>query len=137
MHLANDFIYGASKNFGKALKVSALTANPSVLTCLANDEGYEQIFSYQLSTLANKGDIAIALSGSGNSPNIINALNWAHKHGIKTFAILGFDGGAATDIADYPIHVKVNDMQISEDLQLIIGHMIMQRIFHLITSETE
>lgn len=129
IHLANDFIYGISKKFGNALKVNALTSNSSVLTCLANDEGYSEIFVRQLAVLAEKGDIVLAFSGSGNSPNIIRALEYCKEKGIQSFAILGYSGGAAKELVDYPIHIAVNDMQISEDLQLIIGHILMQWLF--------
>jgi D-sedoheptulose 7-phosphate isomerase len=71
IHLANDYLYGVSRQLGKALRVHALPANSAVLTCLANDEGYDSIYMQQLAVLANPGDIAIALSGSGNSPNIL------------------------------------------------------------------
>jgi len=129
IHLANDFIYGISKKFGNALKVNALTSNASVLTCLANDEGYTEIFVRQLAVLAEKGDILLAFSGSGNSPNIINALEYCKEKGIQSFAVLGYSGGAAKGLADHPIHFAVNDMQISEDLQLIVGHILMQWLF--------
>ena len=126
IHLANDLIYGVSKSFGNGLRIHALPANSSVLTCLANDEGYDNIFNWQLATLAQKGDVAIALSGSGNSKNIINGLQYCKKNGIKTFAILGYDGGQAKKIVDHPIHVPISDMQISEDMQIIIGHILMR-----------
>ena len=97
------------------------------MTCLGNDIGYENIFSFQLETLGAKGDILIALSGSGNSPNILNAINAAKRMGIKSYAILGFNGGKCLSLADVSIHFPVNDMQIAEDLQLITGHMLMQQ----------
>ena len=126
LHMANDFIYGIGKGSDAAMKVHALTANQSILTCLANDISYDEIFSYQLEALAQKDDILIALSGSGNSPNIIKAIQTAHLIGMKTFAILGYDGGRCLEIADNSIHIPINDMQISEDMQLVVGHMIMQ-----------
>jgi D-sedoheptulose 7-phosphate isomerase len=129
IHLANDFLYGISRQLGHALKVHALPANSAVITCLANDEGYDGIFFRQLAVLAQPGDIAIALSGSGNSPNIVQALKWCKENQVKSFAILGFEGGASKDLADTPIHVHVKDMQISEDLQLIVGHMMMQWLY--------
>jgi D-sedoheptulose 7-phosphate isomerase len=70
--------------------------------------------------------VLIVLSGSGNSPNILKALEHAKAMDIKTYAILGYSGGKAKQLADVPIHFAVDDMQISEDLQLIAGHMIMQ-----------
>lgn len=129
IHLANDFLYGISKTRGSGLRVNALPANSSVLTCLANDEGYDQIFSLQLAVQGRKGDVLIALSGSGNSPNILKALEQAKKMGIKTYAILGYKGGKAKALADVAIHFVVDDMQISEDVQLVVGHRIMQWLY--------
>jgi D-sedoheptulose 7-phosphate isomerase len=124
MHIANDLLYLRSK--GEGIKVTALPANQAVLTCLANDIGYENIFSFQLEQLGQEGDILIVLSGSGNSKNIIKAVENAKKMRILTCAILGFDGGKCLSLVDIPIHFPTNDMQIAEDLQLIVGHMLMQ-----------
>jgi len=129
MHLANDFLYGISKTRGSGLRVNALPANSSVLTCLANDEGYDEIFSLQLAVQGRPGDVLIVLSGSGNSPNILKALAQAKTTGLRTYAILGYTGGKAKAMADVAIHFPVDDMQISEDLQLIAGHMIMQWLY--------
>jgi D-sedoheptulose 7-phosphate isomerase len=125
-HLANDFLYGISKQLGSGIRISALSANSSVLTCLANDCGYDAIFAMQLAVQARAGDVLIVLSGSGNSPNIVSALKQAKAMQLKTYAIVGYDGGKARAMADVPIHFDVHDMQISEDLQLIVGHMVMQ-----------
>jgi len=129
IHLANDFLYGISKQFGHALRVTALPANPAVITCLANDIGYDGIFCHQLSVLAESGDIAIALSGSGNSPNILRALEYCAQNNIESFAILGYSGGRAKELAKHAIHVPVDDMQVSEDLQLVVGHLMMQWLY--------
>lgn len=129
IHLANDFLYGISKTHGSGLRVHALPANPSVLTCLANDVGYDEIFSMQLAVQARKEDVLIALSGSGNSPNIVRALEQARKVGMRSYAILGYSGGKAKALADIPIHFAVDDMQISEDMQLVVGHMVMQWLY--------
>lgn len=126
IHLANDFIYGAGKLNGVGLKVESLSANTAVITCLANDIGYDKIYSEQIKVKGESGDILIALSGSGNSSNIIEALSVANDKNMKTFAILGFDGGECKKIASFPIHFEIYDMQIAEDLQLIIGHMCMK-----------
>jgi D-sedoheptulose 7-phosphate isomerase len=126
IHLANDFIYGISKQLGGGMKITALPSNVAVITCLANDEGYDQIFVQQLAVLGKRGDLAIALSGSGNSPNIIKSLEFCIKNEIETFAIVGYSGGKSKNIANSTIHTPVDDMQISEDLQLIIGHILMQ-----------
>jgi D-sedoheptulose 7-phosphate isomerase len=129
IHLTNDFIYGVSKLMGSGIRMHALPANQAMITCLGNDVGFENIFSHQLAVLSEPGDMLIALSGSGNSPNILNALIHAKATGLKTFAILGFDGGKAKSLCDHSIHVPVHDMQIAEDCQLVIGHMIMQWLY--------
>ena len=135
MHIANDFHYGVGckkENYKKiterkpGLRMTALPSNPSIITCLANDIGYENIYAHQLQVLAKKDDVLIVLSGSGNSQNVINALNEANNLLMKTVAITGFDGGKCKLIADESIHFKINDMQIAEDTQLILFHICMQ-----------
>jgi len=129
IHMANDFFYSISKQKGSGIRCHALAANAPILTCLSNDVGYDDVYALQLATMANPGDILIAFSGSGNSPNILKALEQARKMGIKTYAILGYKGGKAKALADVAIHFVVDDMQISEDVQLVVGHMIMQWLY--------
>lgn len=126
IHLANDFVYGIGGGAVPGLRAHALNANAAILTCLGNDCGYETIFALQLRTLAARGDILLALSGSGNSPNIVAALEEARTLGVKSYAFLGYSGGRAKAMADVAMHFPVDDMQISEDLQVIAGHMAMQ-----------
>ena len=128
IHLANDFTFGISPD-GRALKVEALPANSSVLTCLGNDIGYENIFSHQLKVKANKNDLLLILSGSGNSQNILNAITQANSIGMTSIGILGFDGGKAKPLLDIPLHFDVNDMQISEDTQVVFGHILMKSLY--------
>ena len=125
-HIANDLVYAVTERTGFGFDAISLTANSAVLTCLANDVGYENIFSEQLAVSGRENDLLLVLSGSGNSKNILNALIMAKKMGMRTSAILGFDGGTCKEITDLPIHVEINDMQISEDIQLVLGHMIMK-----------
>jgi D-sedoheptulose 7-phosphate isomerase len=137
IHIANDFLLGAGQRAGRGLRVEALSANPAVLTALANDIGYDQIFAEQIKVKANPGDILIALSGRGNSPNVVNALVLGNAKGMKTFAILGFSGGRCKALAQHSIHFEIDDMQISEDLQLVVGHICMQWLdMHLPSAET-
>ena len=126
VHLANDFVYGIAPEPGRGLRAHALPANVALVTCLANDTGYDNIFSGQLRVLGNAGDVLIAFSGSGNSPNILRALETARAMEIETFAVLGYSGGKAKSLADTAIHFAVDDMQVAEDLQLTVGHMAMQ-----------
>ncbi len=126
MHLSNDLFYGAAKGKGRGIRAHALTANQPLVTCLANDLSYGEVFSLQLELLADPGDLLIVLSGSGNSPNVLNALKKAKEMKLSSVALLGYSGGAALEMADISVHVPVHDMQISEDMQLIIGHALMQ-----------
>jgi D-sedoheptulose 7-phosphate isomerase len=126
IHLANDYSYGCAKKAKRALRVQSLSANPAVMTCLANDEDYSQIYSLQLRSYAQAGDLLIVLSGSGNSANIINAIKEAQQLKVTTAGILGYDGGRALSMVDIAIHSQIDDMQISEDFQLVVGHMIMK-----------
>ena len=132
MHIANDLHYGAysNKSENTGLKVEALTSNTSIVTCLGNDLGYENIFSHQIERKGNKGDILLVLSGSGNSDNIIKALESGKKKEMTSIAILGYDGGKCKDMANITVHFKIKDMQILEDLQLIFGHICMKFIIN-------
>jgi D-sedoheptulose 7-phosphate isomerase len=136
IHWANDFVYGVAKRTGAAMRMHALSANPAVITCLGNDLGYDHIYSEQLAVLGQPGDLLIVLSGSGNSSNIIAVLEQARNMGIKSHAIVGFSGGRCKTLADTTIHFPVFDMQIAEDLQLIVGHMIMQWLYENRTTLT-
>ena len=130
IHIANDFIYGAGACGDNpslpGLRIESLPANSAVITCLGNDIGYENIFSYQLKVKAKKNDLLIVLSGSGNSKNVVNALKEAKLIGMKSYAILAYSGGICIEIADESIHFKTFDMQIAEDAQLIVGHLCMK-----------
>ena len=130
MHLANDLHYGIGA-CGPApslpgLRVEALPANAGIITCLANDTGYANIYSYQLQVKGRPGDLLIVLSGSGNSANVVKALETANALGMKTFAILAFSGGSCLELAQVPIFFEIDDMQIAEDTQLVVGHLCMQ-----------
>lgn len=126
IHLANDLLYGVDKVNGRGLRVNALPSNAAVMTCLANDLSYADVFAQQLEVHSQPGDVLIAFSGSGNSPNIVKALEKANSLGVVTFAVLGFTGGKSLSLAHHPIYFPVHDMQVAEDLQMMVGHMCMQ-----------
>ena len=127
-HLATDLIYGVNQQGRGAFRVHSLAANPSVLTCLGNDIGFENVFSHQLEALAESGDLLLVFSGSGNSPNIIQALKAAKKLGVTSVALLGYDGGGAKALADMPLHFPIHDMQAVEDLHMIVGHLLFKHL---------
>ena len=130
LHMANDFHYGIGACGAgprlPGLRVEALPANTGIITCLANDTGYDNIYAHQLQVKAIKDDVLIVLSGSGNSANVVHALESAKQLGMKSFAILAFSGGRCLELADVAMHFKINDMQIAEDTQLVVGHLCMQ-----------
>lgn len=130
IHLANDLHYGIGACGPEpnlpGLRVEALPANAGIITCLANDTGYANIYSHQLEVKGRPGDLLIVLSGSGNSTNVVRALDMALKLRMKTFAILAYSGGRCRELAEVSIHVPINDMQIAEDTQLVVGHLCMQ-----------
>ena len=125
-HIANDLVYAVTECTGLGFDAVSLSANPAVLTCLANDVGYENIFSEQLAVSGRENDLLLVLSGSGNSKNILNAIRTSKAIGMKSYAILGYDGGLCKKEVEESIHFKINDMQIAEDCQLIVGHIVMQ-----------
>ena len=130
MHLANDLHYGIGAcGPGPSLpglRVEALPANAGIITCLANDTGYANIYAYQLQVKGRPGDLLIVLSGSGNSANVVKALETANAIGMNTFAILAYSGGSCRELAQVPIYFQIDDMQIAEDTQLVVGHLCMQ-----------
>ena len=108
----------------KRFQVLSLTANIAIMTAWANDEGYENIFSEQLKNMANEGDLLIVISASGNSPNIIKALEAARSLKLKSIGLLGFGGGRAKYLVDASIIIESNDYGYVEGAHSVLGHMI-------------
>lgn len=125
-HFACDINKGVS--FGKVRRFKVLCLNDNIATILAyaNDVSYDDIFVEQLKNIMQKDDLVIGVSGSGNSKNILNAIEYANKEGGKTFGICGFGGGRLKEISGKSLTVASNDMQKVEDLHLIIFHCVMQ-----------
>jgi D-sedoheptulose 7-phosphate isomerase len=125
-HFAQDLAKGTKKNTEqtKRIKAMSLTDNLPFITAQGNDEGYESIFEQQLRTFASPGDLLISISGSGNSPNIIKAVEWANNHGLTTIGITGFDGGKLKKISHHSVNVRLDDMCTSESIHSIIFHYV-------------
>jgi DNA-binding MurR/RpiR family transcriptional regulator len=104
--------------------VIALTDNMSLFSALANDFGYEHVFSEQLQSLVKPGDVVIGISGSGNSPNVLNAIKRAREAKAITIGMVGFDGGLLKDLVDVYMHVPSNNMEQVEDVHLMLEHLI-------------
>ena len=119
----------------KRLKVLSLTDNTPYILAWANDEGYDRIFVEQLKNLAGPNDVLVAISGSGNSPNVLRAVDWANKHNMKTCGITGFDGGLLRQTASTSIHVPLDDMGLVESIHLVIFHWILDDVYGRINLE--
>lgn len=125
-HLAQDLsrvsiFYQKKENRIKAI---SLTDNISFITAVANDFGFENIFTSQLKTFANEGDVLIAISCSGNSKNIIHAVNYAHTQNMAVLGISGYDGGELKQLSEMQIHVPFNDFGIVESIHSVIFHYL-------------
>ncbi len=132
-HFANDLAFGTN-DYKKPFKVMSITDNVSVLTALGNDYGYNEIFIRQLKIYAEKGDVVVGISASGNSQNVINAFEYASTAGIKTFALTAFDGGKMRKIADQGLHIPTEKKEYgpSEDLHMILDHLVSNYLTRLV-----
>lgn len=123
-HFACDLQKGVKMHTGKRLKVSSINDSIPLITAWANDTDYENIFAEQLDGILHPNDVVIALSGSGNSPNVLKAVEKANEIGAITIGWSGFDGGKLAQIAQKPIIVNSNNMQRVEDVHMVLGHLI-------------
>ena len=124
-HFANDIAVGANR-YEKPFRAISLTDNQAIITAIANDFGFEEIFSRQLMVLGKPGDVVVAISASGNSINLINAFTHAKKIGIKTVSITGFDGGKLKSMADEFIHIPTGYKEYgpAEDAHMVLDHLV-------------
>jgi D-sedoheptulose 7-phosphate isomerase len=129
-HFGQDLAKGtlSSMSATRRFRVVPLTDNIGFITALANDEGYESIFEQQLRNLAAADDLLVAISGSGNSPNILRAAEYARSIGMTIIGVTGFDGGKLKILADVSVHIPVNDMGMAEALHGVVFHLVMCRL---------
>ena len=127
-HMGCDMAKNTFNKLDRPLRVISLTDNVAFLTALANDQGYEDAFAGQLTPLVERGDVLIAVSASGNSPNVVKAALVAREAGAKVIAFTGFDGGRLLRLAHAKVHVPVRDYGIAEDAHLIISHVLVMRL---------
>ena len=130
-HLCEDLAKCTLRDFEnqKRLKVLSLTDNTPAILAWGNDEGYDRIFVEQLKNLASPGDLLLAISGSGNSPNILKAVEWANRQGLITVGITGFGGGKLRTLAHHSVHAAVDDMGIAESLHQVVFHWIIDDLY--------
>ena len=124
--LRNEDLYDESK---KRLRVLSLTDNAGWIMAIGNDLAYDQIFVQQLMNFGSAGDVAIAISGSGNSLNVLNAVDWANRHNLATFGLTGFDGGKLKTMQNDGLHVAMDDMGIVESIHLCLFHWVLDDVF--------
>ena len=117
----------------KRLKVLSLTDNSPYILAWGNDEGFDRVFLEQLKNLASPGDLLIAISGSGNSPNVLRAVEWANRHEIDTVGCTGFDGGKLIGLAKHSLHVPLDDMGIVETIHLAAFHWVVDDTYRRVS----
>lgn len=125
-HYCCDFNKGISTHKDKRYRMICLNDNIPTMMAYANDVGYENVFVGPLENFFRPGDVVIGISGSGNSENVVRAIRWAKEHKGVTIALTGYDGGKLKQLADYGVHVPVDDMQITEDLHMTLDHCMMK-----------
>ena len=125
-HFVCDHMKGAGAGTDFHAKVESLSTNMEIVSAIANDIDYSQVFAFQLSCLASPGDVLVAISSSGGSPNILAALNWARTHKLVSIAMVGFGGGEARSLADVCLHVKAENYGVVEDVHQSLMHILAQ-----------
>jgi D-sedoheptulose 7-phosphate isomerase len=124
-HFQNDFNKGISEHLQKKFRFTCLTDNTATVMAIANDIGFEEVFRFQIIGQLEPGDIVIAISGSGNSKNVVNAVEYSKFCGNKVIGLTGFDGGRLKELSDISLHAPVNSMQVTEDIHMIFDHLMM------------
>jgi D-sedoheptulose 7-phosphate isomerase len=113
----------------KRIRILSLTDNTPYILAWGNDEGFERVFVEQLKNLATPGDLLVAISGSGNSPNVLRAVEWANAHGVETFGCTGFGGGKLRSLTHKNLHVAIDDMGIVESVHLTVFHWVVDDLY--------
>ena len=134
-HYANDFNKGISEYTDKKFRFICLNDNVPTVMAIANDIGFEEVFRFQIKGRILPGDVVIGISGSGNSMNVINAVEYAKEKGNRIIGITGFDGGKLIKLCDVSLHVPVNSMQITEDIHMIFDHLIMSIFYKILAGK--
>jgi len=136
-HFACDLGKGTANGSGKRFRVMALTDNVPLMTAWSNDSNYEAVFAEQLRNFVQRHDVAFAISGSGNSPNVLRALKLARKAGAITVGLTGYQGGKMKELCDQCMIVPSDNMQIIEDLHLCVAHALFTAVRKRILERSE
>lgn len=128
-HFQNDFNKGISEYTEKKFRFQCLNDNIATVLAIANDISFDEIFRFQLDGRLQEGDLVIAISGSGNSKNVLYAAEYAKKQGNMVIGMTGFNGGQLKEICDVCLHAPINSMQITEDIHMIFDHLMMSVLY--------
>ena len=128
-HFQNDFNKGVSEYIEVPFRFHCLNDNMATITAIANDIGYEEVFRFQLRGNLEPNDLLVAISGSGNSKNVLNAVDYAKSLGNKVIGLTGYSGGKLKELADISLHVPVQSMQVTEDIHMIFDHLMMSMFY--------
>lgn len=131
-HYQNDFNKGVSEHIEKKFNFQCLNDNMATVMAVANDIGFEEVFRFQLQGHIKPDDLVIAISGSGNSKNVINAVEYAKAQGNKIIGLTGYNGGKLKQLSDVSLHVPINSMQITEDIHMMFDHLIMSIFYKML-----
>lgn len=135
-HIQNDFGKGVSEYVEDKFRFQCLNDNVPTVMAVANDIGFDEIFRFQLRGVLEPGDVIMAISGSGNSKNVINAVEYAKAQGNKIIGLTGYSGGKLKSLSDISLHVPVNSMQVTEDIHMVFDHLMMSMFYkHLCGKE--
>jgi len=125
-HMAADLAKNTIGPNMRRFRITSLNDNAAIVTALANDLGYEHVFSEQLINLIRAGDVLVVASASGNSPNVLNAMRYAQTQSAEVIGLLGFDGGEAARLADVAVIVPSSDYGVVEDVHLVVNHILVE-----------
>jgi D-sedoheptulose 7-phosphate isomerase len=136
-HLAGEFVNQFLLKDRRALPALALTTDGGVLTCVANDTGFEQVFARQVEAFGAEGDVLLAITTSGNSPNVLAAAETARARGMRVVGLLGRDGGRARSLCDLALVVESDDTQRIQETHNLIGHILCDLVERILFSESD
>ena len=128
LHYVHDWNKGVTAATGRPFRGRTLNDNIGLITAFGNDVSYDDIFSEQLKSILHPGDVVMGISGSGNSENVLRAIRYANDHGAVTIGLVGYPGGKLEALAQHSLNTNIHDMQIAEDLQMVLGHLVMREL---------
>lgn len=134
-HFQNDFNKGISEWTEKKFRFNCLNDNFATVMAIANDIGFDEVFRFQLKGKLKKEDLVMAISGSGNSKNVLNAVEYAKEIGTKIIGLTGYEGGKLKQMSDISLHVPIKSMQITEDVHMIYDHVMMSMLYKYICNK--